>query len=354
MNKKEMVDKALREIDIQYVEEALEPSPASEASPLRQFVRKPVFLAAAVLLVCLIAGGIFAAVYFRHQEGPSEDPTELVAESTEPTAAPKQYKVTLISEGNAGEKTINMESDLSYRPFTSTTAPKELTVTFQGKEYTGTYWMSEKLPGSGIIRDEYHIDIDRRGFAQFEVNSADQRLLSMHINARYDFIVAGADFDAWELAQPVLSKEEIEALAVSYAKELISLDEYSVRLEIREGPTVIAPPSDTPEVEIYECFFCSMVQGIETTDQASVLLTDRGTFYYVSALAPGWVAEHRDELLSFDVEAAMEAANEASHLTNPTVKVRRFGIDENGQVFLMLFITGSDTEMPLLLGVTEE
>ena len=354
MNKTEMADNLLRNIDVRYVEEVLESSPSPKTSSVRQFVRKPGVLAAAVLLVCLIAGGIFAAIYFRHQESPSEDPTELVVESTVPTAAPKQYKVTLISEGNAGEKTINMESDLSYSSFTSTTAPKELTVTFRGKEYTGTYWMSEKLLGSGIIRDEYHIDIDRRGFAQFEVNSTDHKLLSMHINARYDSIVAGTDFDAWELAQPVLSKEEIEALAVSYAKELVSLDEYSARLEIREGPTVIGPPSDTPEVEVYDCYFCSTVQGIETTDQVSVLITDRGTFYYAIALAPGWVGEHRDELLSFDVEAATEAAKEASHLTNPTVKVRRFGIDENGHVFLMLFITGSDTEMPLLLGVTEE
>jgi hypothetical protein len=348
MNKTVLADKTLQGIDIQYVEEALEPSPAPEASPLRQFVRKPVFLLAAALLVCLIAGGVFATVYFHHfKETPTEGtPTQMAEENT----APKQYLVRLISEGNAGEKAINMESDLSYGSFASKTAPKELTVTFQGKEYTGSYWMSEKLPGSGIVRDEYHVGSD----ASFAVSSADQTLLYMDINVLSEYGLSGTDWDAWEMAQPVLSITEIKRLAVSYAQELVSLDDYSAKLEIRKGPTVLGPSSEPPHADLYEYTFCGTVQGLETTDQVSVLISDRGIFRYVSALAPGWVGEHRGELLSFDVNAATEAAKEASHLTNPTVKARRFGIDENGKVFLMLFLTGANDETPLLLGVSEE
>ena len=119
MNKTVLADKTLQGIDIKYVEEALEPSSAPEASSVRQFVRKPVFQFAVTLLVCLIAGGVFATVYFHHfKETPTEGtPTQMAEENT----APKQYLVRLISEGNAGEKTIHMESDLSYGSFASKT-----------------------------------------------------------------------------------------------------------------------------------------------------------------------------------------------------------------------------------------
>ena len=354
MDKKEMADNLLRELDIRYVEEALEPSPAPKTSPVYEFVRKPVFLAAAALLVCLIAGGVFAAVYFHHpKETPtSGDPTLMAGPSATPVEVnteSKQYHVRLISEGNTGEKTINMESDLIYGSFTSKTAPEELTVTFRGNEYTGTYWTSQRLPGSGVVRDEYHVG----SAASFAVSSTDQKLLYIDINMLSEYGISGADWDAWEMAQPVLSKEELEALAVSYAKELISLDRYSVKVEIQKGPTVIGS-SEPPHADLYTYTFCHKVHGIETTDQVSVLLSDRGIFRYVSALAPGWTDEHWEELSSFDVKAATEAAKEASHLTDPKVKVSRFGINEDGQVFLMLFLTGADHETPLLLGVTEE
>ena len=352
MDKNTLIDKAVGRIDVQYVEEALEPSGAETLERRPVFWKRPVILAAAVLFLCLMAGGIFAAIYFNDRAKDPEEPTGALAESTPSEETQKNYQIKLLSEGNAGEKTINLETDSSYGgSFESKTAPKEVTVTFQGRQYTGSYWMSQKYPGVGIIQDEYHFRDDKQA-GEFYVNSADQQLLFIEIgwqNAS-DF----QEYHSWEMSLPVLPKEKIEELAVGYAEEWTSLEEYSASFELRKGPTVLSPATEPTDPDLYDLVLTSMVQGIETTDRVFVLISDRGVLHYAGTESPGWVKDHREELLAFDVQAATEAAMAASHLTNPAVKVRRFGLDDQGHVMLMLFLTGAENETPLLLSVTEE
>ena len=352
MDKNTLIDKAVGQIDVQYVEEALEPSGAETPENKPVFWKRPVVLAAAAVLLCLIAGGIFAAVWFHDRGKDPEEPTGALAESTPSEKTPKNYQVKLLSEGNAGEKTINLETDSSYGgSFESKTAPKEVTVTFQGRQYTGSYWMSRKYPGVGIIQDEYHFRDDKQA-GEFYVNSADQQLLFIDISWQNasDF----QEYHSWEMSLPVLPKEKIEELAVGYAEEWTSLEEYSASFELRKGPTVLSPTTEPIDPDVYDLVLTSMVQDIETTDRVSVLISDRGVLHYAGIQAPGWVKDHREELLAFDVEAATEAAMAASNLTHPAVKLRRFGINENGQIYLMLFLTGAENETPLLLGIFED
>ena len=350
MDKKEMADNLLRELDIRYVEEALEPSPTPKTSPVQQFVRKPVLLAAAAFLVCLIAGGVFAAVYFHQpKETPtSGDPTLMAGPSATPTemnTAPKQYHVRLISKGNSGEISGVFTSNAMETGgvFQSETARPELTVTFEGQIYHGVYRWSERYAGSGMILDGYDAETDSVK-AFFKVNTEDRSLMFFEILSQNG--LEGGDYFLWEVSLPVLPESEIEKAALRYAGIWSSMEDYTVSHTVQKGNETCA--------DFYDYVFCRKVHGIETTDRIMVLISDRGIFHYAGAEGSRWADEHWEELSSFDVKAATEAAKEASHLTNPTVKIRRFGIDENGQVFLMLFLTGANEETPLLLGVTEE
>lgn len=252
----------------------------------------------------------------------------------------KEFSVQLLDKGEGGIETIDFETISPYGSFISTDALETVTVSFDGNTYTGTYRTTNHYPGTNLLIDEYYVD-DSSLCSSFEVSREDQTLLGIDM-------VGGQEFFASEFTRPILSEEEIEQRAVSWASKWILMDGYSSELDFRKG----SEEASCPDLYCYR--FCSIAQGIETTDYLDVLVSDRGTFYWMHALQPGWTKDHRAELLNFDVKEAIEQAKVASKLTNPVIGAQRFGLTEEGKVCLMVFLTGSDDEVPLLLGVSQE
>lgn len=254
-----------------------------------------------------------------------------------------EYKVSILSEANTGVSAANLEdarqSFLFTGRFTREGAEKEITISFRGTEYAGVYEYSQQGKGTTLIRDSYAVDdpVCRH----FAVESETKVLLYIDV-AGYGTVVQEA-----ELPLPVLSEEEILEKAADYASDWISTEEYGTpEITIRDGSESMA--------SLYQVLFVSKAQGIETTDRISVLLSDRGVLHQVSASEPGWTKKYRDALRSFSVEEAIRAGMAASGLTSPTVTSKRFGISREGKVFLMLGLSGTGSEAPVLLAISEE
>ena len=252
-----------------------------------------------------------------------------------------QIDVRLLSEGNGGTKTANiMRAPEFFKGFANekrSDAPKELTISFRGETHTGTYSYSERGSGSCVTEDEYKVN-DGSLCIAFRVDSESGRLTSLFSSGRGQVL--------WneEKDLPILTAEELDKRAAEFASELTSLDGYSVFSRRMLGTETRS--------DVYEYRYARMAQDIETTDYLIVLITSRGNLVYAASASLGWAKERAAELRSFPLERAIEEAKTASGLTSPIIQTQRFGITTDGQVFLMLFLSGRDSEMPVQLAVT--
>lgn len=313
--KEERILNVLGQVDETYIIEAAAPEKDS---------RKNRWIKWAVLAACLalVAGACIPLVSHLLQ-----------------TEEKHQYAIQVLDKGNGGISTIDQATiGQSLQSFQSETAPKEMTISFQGKEYSGNYEESSRSMGTTAIRDTYRVPGYSRCL-EFSVDSESKAPIFIYM--------VGQEYFEKEMDLPTISEEKIQSKAKEYASEWIQLDDFSIfQNDYREGDDTVAA--------VYGFRFCSMAQGVETTDFVDVLISDRGSLIYMSAPQVGWTKEHQEELKSFDVEEATEQAKMASKLTNPAVGIRRFGINEEGKVYLMVFLTGTEEETPLLLGISQE
>ena len=254
----------------------------------------------------------------------------------------KTYTVREISEGNGGIKHTPLEKALPSfceESFERAEAPKEQAVVFQEKEYQGTYRNSRRYSGTKTVIDTYTV-LGGSRCGEFHVNSSTRELTYI------SFFVGQKELWEREKDLPRISRQEVEKKAMEIAGVWGATDEYSISLQTFW-------PGDASSSGDYNFRVCRMVQGIETTDYIDVLIDDRGTLLYIGSAELGWVNDHRGELESFSLEIATETAKKESGLSAPSVQVQRFGISADDEVFLMLMLSGSGNEQPVVLAVTE-
>ncbi len=344
MNKTVLVESIINQIDIRYVEEALEPSSVPQASSVRSLIQKPVYLAAAALVVCLVIGGaVFAGIRNKLITGPN-DP-DIISESTHETPlAERRFRCEVLSLANGGPfSPFLTQSDLAVQwgsgLFQSQTAAKEITVTFEGTAYHGVYSYSYVPSGLGVTHDVYKPEIPAEGdYNYFEVNSSTGDLVFIHL--------ASPRLLLEEKEASFISQEEIDEIAKQWAAKWIPLDEYEKEVEFRD--------TQDDDWDFYAYRFWSKVNGVETTDYVSVMVSNKGRLIYIGASQAGWSREHRAELEAFPVEEAILKGIEASGFVSPTINVKRLGITSENEIVLLLGLNGTEEEGAVLFVIRRE
>ena len=249
----------------------------------------------------------------------------------------RSYNVRLLSVGSSIADTASVaqasEEFKGRASFQRAEASRELTVSFEGTEYTGTYRDSSRGKGAMTVLDHYEVGSGPVRLV-FSVDSSDRKLAA--VTLRVD--------SSEELKLPMLGADETEAKAREYASMWVSLSEY----ELTESS--VRTRSSHADYHYYR--FCKKACGIETTDWVDVLISDRGVLHYMETMGLGWVNQHQAELNAFPLSAAVKAAEKASGLASPTVGVRRFGISADGKVFLIVTLSGASNEALMELAVT--
>ena len=253
-----------------------------------------------------------------------------------------RYNTTLITEMNGIASATVGTPDQAFQAsalYQREGAASELTVSFDGETYTGTYSFSVRTAGAKTVQDYYWVN-EIVLCNQFGVSSIDNELTSIIFYGPQPFGLREIEKD---LSQ--IGKEEIEKKALEWAKKWISEEGYSFYLGAYTPPQGGSSGS-------YQYRYCRMIGEIETTDCVNINITDRGTLAAITTGELGWTKKHQSELDAFSVEAAIEAAKKASGLSSPTVKETCFGITPDDRVFLRVFLVGSEGEAPVVLAVT--
>ena len=76
MEKSEIIKNAINEMDLKYIEEPVEPKTENASANKISLLRKPAFLAAAAVLICLLIGGVVTAVILANRPVKAETPPE--------------------------------------------------------------------------------------------------------------------------------------------------------------------------------------------------------------------------------------------------------------------------------------
>lgn len=207
--------------------------------------------------------------------------------------------------------------------FHSETANPMLTVTFAGKEYTGTYKYSVCPPGQGITKDYYEPENPKEAdFDEFGVVSGTGELayISLLTNTLPE-----------EMEQmPKLENigQKLEALARQWASEFIDPEKYTFRL-VRGGFGV-------GDVRNYLYEFVRDVDGVDTTDKLTVLLTDRGNLIHIGVGHTGWTEEKRVQLFRFRMANTEKQVAKALEGLQYRIAKQTYGITPKGEVVLLV------------------
>lgn len=260
------------------------------------------------------------------------------------TEQESHFRCEVLSIANGGPfATFLSQSDLAADwgggMYQSKTAAKEMTVTFEGEEYEGIYHYSYIPAGTGIVNDVYSPGIGTEGnYCYFEVDSLSGELRFIHL--------ASTQLALEEKQAKRITEKEIEEIAKQWAWKWISLDDYESSVEFRDTPN--------DDWDFYNYRFWSKVNGVETTDYVDLLISNRGRLIFIGASQPGWSREYRKELEEFPVEEAIRQGIEKSGFLTPTINTKRFGITKEGEVVLLLGLTGDMEEGAVLLVIRRE
>ena len=311
----------VEDIDPAYIEEA-------EAVPKKQkHLLRTALLAAACLL--LTAGVVFLVIKLTQGSSPLEPDKTDETEMATMIAPVFRCQILDISNGGAFSDFLSRE-DLDYNwgggMYQSKTAAPEMTVTFEGEEYRGVYSYTYVPSGTGSVHDVYKPEIPKEGnYLYFEVESSTGELRFIDL--------AVTQLLVEDQQAKIISEQEIEEIALQWARKWTSLEDYEKEVEFRDTPD--------DDWDFYHYRFWSIVQGVETTDYVDLLVSNRGRLIFIGASQPGWSREHREELEEFPVEEAVRQGIEKSGFSSPTINTKRFGITKEGEVVLLLGLTQS-------------
>ena len=321
MNREEFSEKVIERVDTAFVEESASAlCDAAKGAKPRVKMKRILLIAASVLFACLLGGTVFL-IARNNLQGKKHT-----------------FSVTVVGTTNGGTASMDLTNVGTLSWFQSKDAPAELTVTFMGKSYTGTYFNSERSSLRDDWSNHYHVK-DGSMCTGFEVSGLTGKLTMISLGG-YRCAALAAD-----QTKTAISIDMIREKALSYAEEWLPLDDYSEKYEKRTA-------GEPYYFFTYNWTFVRKVQGIETTDEISLRITDRGTLLLMSTNQPGWTKDHQAELDAFPLEEAIKHAKSASGLTNPTVDSCRFELGRDGYVFLKLVLSGRPDEQSVILSVS--
>ena len=250
-----------------------------------------------------------------------------ICSSCSGNSAPHSSKLVLelLNTGNGAVVTPNIPKYTGEQNWNvyveNEDAPKEQTVMFNGKTYTGTYNRSITYYGTSAVRNRYSTETEDEGIVDFEVDAFGE-LVGIAFPQRSQF--------SSELEKPRLETEESRhEVVLQYAKMLADVDEYKL---VQFGNTVVLP---TNGQLLYHYRLYYMVNGVETSDYVAVSILDRGGLMYLDVLQNKWAKQHQAQLEAFPVNEALQMALSSCGLKNPTVSSKLFGILKEEAVLLI-------------------
>ena len=249
------------------------------------------------LLICIVIGCVLTSVYFLW---PREK--QVYELGTNITDLPQAEELAW----------WNGDSD-----FQDETAPKTVTIIWQGKEYQGIYEKSSYLPRMSFLVDEYRGDeilslIIRRDNGSIEYLSLNDKSSDAEDNT--------AKTDA-----------EREEIAKDYAGQFVSLEDY--RMEVTE----LALGGDN--VGAYQYSFTRYIHGRKTTDFVWVRLKPDGQMINISvgdtnAFSKIIVKWKLSSFEDVDVMEMLKQATEASGVTGIELRDEWYAVTPKGEPVL--------------------
>lgn len=205
--------------------------------------------------------------------------------------------------------------------FVSETAKQEVTVTFDGNSYTGTYQYSICGIGADRVVDWYTRKDGDAGWSEFCVIAGTEKLEAINF-------ADGEFYDRQETGQ-VMDGPAVAELAKQYAARYLNLDKYDMRL------TGTAKTSDD-DIRIYNYEFVRMYGGRDTRDKLVIQLTDRGNLAQISGLQSRWVDEQRVELALLGMVNVEKKVREA--LGDRVFQIRKctYGRNPEGKAIILV------------------
>jgi len=188
------------------------------------------------------------------------------------------------SDGGTHSVEYDLWSSENQTRHENKSAAKELTITINGQTLTGKYKHSLVRKPNNYVSDFYETDDGYR----FTVNANTGELVNCWL------ITAKEEKD---LDLPVKSEEELRTIAENIAKQYINVNEYTVKLEIKEYA-----PDSNHLFDIYNFTFQRYINNIKTTDYVIISVSDKGILRQFSSLMLGKMA--KVSLDGFDAETA--------------------------------------------------
>ncbi len=231
-------------------------------------MKKNVFLKLFVLLMCLLFLLVFPSCG-----------QDMIDESTENEPTVVGYQVMRM---NAARDALIEDSFDPYLFWIGAVeqggAPESVTVTFDGKEYTGTYLRSKVSKPKTFVSYRYMTDDG----VIFETNSETGELtyISMNVDIPKGF---------------ALKESHCREIADEIAEQYIALDEYLVECKVSDG--------------LYTFYYYRAINGIKTSDGITVSVCGDGNILFFEALMVNAFADV--SLLPPDTEAIMDAVEKS-------------------------------------------
>lgn len=245
-----------------------------------------------------------------------------------PTTSEPQWECSMLSGMNSASAAFGLAaSDVAEvwnrGTYQDESAPGEMTVTFDGVCYTGQYRYSICVVGCGKVKDYYQSEGPNAAFSEFSVDRETGKLTGI------DFVTTGY-FEANEkteaLEDPI---NMLPGIAKQWAAHFIDVEQYKMRLSstrVMQDPRTI--------LYIYE--FVKEVDGVGTTDQLQLLITDRGILGWIGTKQVGWVEDHRQQLEAFAMADPKALIQRDTTLTGVTVQEKYYGITPAGKVVMLV------------------
>ena len=213
--------------------------------------------------------------------------------------------------------------DWTRGSFQSETAAPTVTVTFNGNTYTGSYRYSVCPGGQGITKDYYGPENpEEADYDGFSVISGTGELA-------YISLLSNALLEEME-QQPRLENAgyALEELAFYWAAQFIDPEEYTFRM-VRGG-------YGAGDVRNYLYEFVCTVDGVDTTDKLTVLLTDRGYLIHIGVGHPGWTQDKQAQLFRLKAANTDRLVKKAMNGLQYRIAEKTYGITPQGQAVLMV------------------
>lgn len=282
----------------------------------RKAPRKRMWKIAAVAasFACIVLGATVAR---------KDAPTPVIPEQTEP-----RWECSLLSTMNGssagfGLTAADASAVWNRGTFQDAAAPQEMTITFDGKTYTGNYSYSICVVGCGYIKDYYQSEDPRGAFSEFSIRRETGALTGIHFATR--------EFFARNAETPVLEDPSnmLPDMAKQWASHFIDVEAYEMYLY----RTI---PQQDPKMTTYIYEFVKKANGLDTTDWLQVMLSDRGILGYIGMKQPGWVDEQEEQLQAFASVDPKALIQRDTALTNVAVRKQYYGITPEGKVVLLV------------------